>query len=85
MQIVWHRWGGRGWNSIKIDLEKDGTVLMWLSIGTSGELCEKGNPPSGSIKCECFLTGCRTDDFSKRTLFHGVSQSLSLVYFTLFN
>jgi hypothetical protein len=27
------------------------TGLAWLRIGTSGEFCELGNEPSGSIKC----------------------------------
>jgi len=40
-----------------VDLNYDGTVLMWLGIWTGGEIYEQSNPPSGSIKCECFLTG----------------------------
>jgi hypothetical protein len=47
----------RRWvDDIEMDLIEIGwgwgwTGLVWLRIGTSGELCELGNEPSGSIKC----------------------------------
>jgi hypothetical protein len=41
-------------DTIKLDLRQDGVVrpgLVLLRIGTSGEICECGNEPSGSTKC----------------------------------
>jgi hypothetical protein len=39
--------------NIKKDLVEDWTGLVWLRIGTSGEVlsCECSNEPSGSMKC----------------------------------
>ena len=41
--------------------------------------CECSNEPSGSIKWGNFLTSCKPVSFSRRTLLHGVSKSLSIL------
>jgi hypothetical protein len=43
----------RRWvDNIKMDLREIGWIgLIWLRIGTVEGSCERGNEPSGSIKC----------------------------------
>jgi hypothetical protein len=51
--------------------------LSWPRIET-GETCECGNEPSGSIKCGEFLTSCKPVSFSRRTVLYGVSKKVSI-------
>jgi hypothetical protein len=53
------------------------TGFIWLRIGTVGGKCEHGNEPSVFIIAGNFLTSSMTVSFSRRTLLHGVSQSVS--------
>jgi hypothetical protein len=54
-------------------------VGVWTGFGLAQEThmvgtCECGNEPSGSTKYGVFLTSCTPVSFSRRTLFHGVSE-----------
>jgi hypothetical protein len=49
------------------------TGLVWVRIDTGGEVCERGNEPSGSIKCWELPSGCTTCGLSSGTHLHMVS------------
>jgi hypothetical protein len=54
------------------------TGLVWLRIGTGGESsCERGNEPSGSIKCWELPSGCTSSGLSSGTQLHRVSYLVS--------
>jgi len=48
------------------------------------DACECGNEPSGSVKCENFLTSCKPVSFSRRTLHHGVSIVYIYIYIYIY-
>jgi hypothetical protein len=69
-----HRWT----DNIKMDLLEIGlSVLDWIGLAqdrySCESSCERGNEPSGSIKCWELPNGCTTCGFSSGTQLHRVS------------